>query len=461
MKIFSETCGFVLAATASGVGKTTTAAALCRALSDTGRVVQPFKVGPDYVDTTYLTLASGRRCRNLDGFPNPELMPFFYAEGCRAGGRTADIAVVEGVMGMYDGLGAEGLYSAAWVARTLGLPVILLVDARASATSLAAVVRGFASLEPLAPEICGVIANRVSGNSHAELIAEALELYTDIPLLGWLPNTPDISFPSRHLGLVPAGERSAAEEGVGRFAAHLREHVDLERVAKIAGRPSGIYREPELPEPVSLAGGARPRVALAQDSAFCFNYIENTELLQKLGAEVVKTSPLSDRAIPEGADLLMLPGGYPEEFGEELSANTLYMNSVREFAKSGAVYAESGGMLYLSEEIEQRGANHRMTGLLNARGVMTGKLQRFGYVLADVMKDNLMFGRGERVRAHEFHHSRLDGYKPDVFRIERASGRGEGWVDGHADAMLLATYLHINFYSCPHALKRALINSVS
>lgn len=461
MKVFSETCGFVLAATASGVGKTTTAAALCRALSDSGRVVQPFKVGPDYVDTTYLTLASGRRCRNLDGFPNPDLMPFFYEEGCRAEGRTADIAVVEGVMGMYDGLGAEGLYSAAWVARTLGLPVILLVDARASATSLAAVVRGFASLEPLAPEIRGVIANRVSGDSHARLIAEALELYAGIPLLGWLPNTPDISFPSRHLGLVPAGERGAAEEGVCKFAALLKEHVDLEQVVKIAGRPSGIYREAELPEPITLTCETVPRVALAQDNAFCFNYIENIELLHKLGAEVVKTSPLSDRAIPDGTNLLILPGGYPEEFGEELSANTSYMASVREFAKSGAVYAESGGMLYLSKEIEQRGANHRMTGILESRGVMTGRLQRFGYVLAEVMKENLMFKRGETVRAHEFHHSKLDEYNPDVFRIERASGRGEGWIDGYADAQLLATYLHINFYSCPHALKRALVNSIS
>ena len=172
MACFSETACFVIGAAASGRGKTSGASARCLLLRDRGRSVQPFKTGPDFIDATYLSLASGTACRNFDGFPRPNLMPFFYASQCRES--NADIAVVEGVMGLYDGLGRDGLYSTAWLARALGLPVILLVDARAAATSVAATANGFAGLEPLAPRVAGVIANRVSGASHAELIASAL-----------------------------------------------------------------------------------------------------------------------------------------------------------------------------------------------------------------------------------------------------------------------------------------------
>ena len=459
MNAFSPTKGFVLAAAASGIGKTTVAAALCRALSDSGYTVQPFKVGPDYVDKTYLTIAAGRTCRNLDGFPNPKLIPYFYSEGCRAGGQSADIAVIEGVMGMYDGLGAEGLYSTAWIAGELGLPIILLVDARASATSTAAVVKGFASLHQHSPQICGVIANRVSGESHAALISEALDMYTGIPLIGWLPNVHDLSIPSRHLGLIPANERSTTDETLSKFASVLMEHLSIERVVKSAALPHAYCSEPELPCPIAPRNGRKPLVAIGEDDSFCFNYVENTELLHKLGAETVTTSPLSDKRLPDDIDLLILPGGYPEEFGEALSDNISYINSVREFASHGTIYAECGGMLYLSEGIEHRGMFHPMTGVIAARGIMTDKLQRFGYVFADATRDNLLFKSGERVSAHEFHYSRLEGLAHDLFSVSRASGRGTGWFDGVAGENLLATYLHLNFYSCPNALRRMLLNA--
>ena len=220
----ASTPGFVLAAASSGMGKTTVASAICRALANRGFAVQPFKVGPDFVDPPYLTLAAGRRCRNLDGFPAPSLIPFFYANGCAGGDNfpKAEIAVVEGVMGLYDGLGPEGLYSTAWIARLLDLPVVLLVDAKAAATSVAATVKGFASLAPLAPRVVGVIANRAANERHVKTIESAVERFAGLPLVGWLRDIKESSFPSRHLGLIPARERAASEHTLDCF---VREAV--------------------------------------------------------------------------------------------------------------------------------------------------------------------------------------------------------------------------------------------
>lgn len=457
------TRGFVIAATASGVGKTTVTAAICRALHDMGHVVQPFKTGPDFVDPTYLTMASGRACRNLDGFPNPGLMPYFYAAGCAPSGSlpAADIAVVEGVMGMYDGLGADGLYSTAWLAGALGLPVVLLVDARAAATSVAATAHGFASLAPLAPRVAGVIANRVSGAAHADLIGEALLRYAGIPLVGWLPKVEDVAFPSRHLGLIPAQERRDTEERLERMTAVLRKSVDLERLVSLAEPPAGDVAPPTLPPPVKRGDGGPVRVAIAADDAFCFRYYDNEELLAALGAEIVRTSPLADGALPDDIDLLILPGGYPEEFAGHLSGNGSYLQSVRAFSRRGAIYAECGGMLYLAREMTCEGGRHGMAGLIDADAVMTDRLQRFGYVEATALSDNLLFRKGETVRAHEFHYSKLSevpGKEPGAFSVRRVSRRGEAWRDGYAanDGRLLATYLHIHFYSCPEAVARML-----
>jgi cobyrinic acid a,c-diamide synthase len=457
---FSDTPGFVIAAPSSGTGKTSVTAALCAALKRSGRVVQPFKTGPDFVDPTYLTFASGRRCANLDGYPNPKLIPFFYSESCKAreGSPQADIAVIEGVMGLYDGLGPDGVYSTAWTARELGLPVILLVDARAAATSVAAVVRGFASLDPLAPEIVGVIANRVSGEGHANLISEALDRFTGIPLLGWLPNLRDMKFSSRHLGLIPALERQETGEILDAMTSLVEEKVDVEGILSRARAPEGDYSEPSIPARVPSQRGDRPfRVAVALDDAFCFHYAENWDLLRKFGAEVIFTSPMHDDSIPRSTDLLIFPGGYPEEFAENLSENDGYIESVREFSRRGRIYAECGGMMYLTRGIECGGRNVPMTGVIDAEAYMTTALRRFGYVEASALKDNIMFRRGETVRAHEFHYSDIRCAVPDAFSVRKASRINDTWTDGFTDgraANLLATYMHINFWSCPDAALR-------
>lgn len=460
----ARTRGIVIAAAASGAGKTTIASAVCRALSDKGLAVQPFKTGPDFIDPTYLTLGARRECRSLDGFPNPGLIPYFYEQWCASGGRTADIAIVEGVMGLYDGLGPDGLYSTAWLARTLDLPVVLLVDAGAAATSVAAIVRGFASLEPLAPRIVGVVANRVAGEDHAEVIRAALDQYVGIPLLGWLPKMPDCGFSSRHLGLIPAMEQTGVDETVSRFAAAVREHVDLDMFVRLAEAPGAPVTAPGLPSPARRPDGSAVRVAVARDAAFCFYYPENDELLSRLGAEIIPTSPMNDGALPD-ADVLVLPGGYPEEFARRLADNKSYIESLRGFARTRTVYAECGGMLYLANAIRRGEETFPMTGLIGAEAVMEDRLQRFGYVEATALRDSALFYAGETVRAHEFHYSRMDtrlGERENAFTVRRASGRGGEWADGFAinclpgGGRLLATYLHINFYSCPNAALRLL-----
>ena len=467
MSDFTRTRGFVIAASASGVGKTTVCSAICSALAQAGHVVQPFKTGPDFVDPTYLSLGAGRSCRSLDGFPNPTLMPFFYAEGCRArsGAPEADIAVVEGVMGMYDGLGPDGLYSTAWLARALDLPVILLVDAGAAATSVAALVHGFATLEPLAPHVVGVIANRVSGEGHASIIRNALERFVGIPLVGWLPKVSDVEFPSRHLGLIPAMERRNTEEKLDRMAAAVREHIDIERLVNLAEVPRASCVEPALPGEIRKADGTTVKVAVARDDAFCFHYVENWALLERLGAEILYTSPIRDGAVPREADVLILPGGYPEEFAGELSQNASYLESLRSFARERKIYAECGGMMYLTNAMYYRDERFSMTGLIDADAVMTDRLQRFGYVNATSLCDNLLLRKGEEIRAHEFHYSKLtvaETERTNGFSVERASGRGGAWIDGFAKnneqdvPRLLATYLHINFFSCPQAAARLL-----
>ena len=463
MPRFSDTKGFVLAATSSGAGKTTVASALCRALREAGLEVQPFKTGPDFVDPTYLSHASGRKCRSLDGFPNPGLMLFFYAEGCSSRENTpkADIALIEGVMGMYDGLGAEGLYSTAWLARELELPVILIADAKSSATSVAATVKGFASLDK-APRIAGVIANRVSGLRHAETIAEALRMFAGIPLLGWLHDIKDASFPSRHLGLIPAGEPQNTEAALLRFVQEIKANVDIKRLIGVSETPSGVMRRPELPEAVIKPDGSPVKIAVASDDAFCFQYIENLELFERLGAALIPTSPIADRSVPEEADALILPGGYPEEFAAELSANAEYLASVRKFHDHGRIYAECGGMMYLARSVEHRGIKHGMTGILDADARMTGKLHRFGYVEGTALQDNMLFKKGETVRAHEFHHSSMEGRAPETFSVRRASRADGEWIDGYISAdRLRATYLHINFYSCPTSARRFLLLAAS
>ncbi|MGW3953963.1 cobyrinate a,c-diamide synthase [Streptomyces sp. NPDC004752] len=442
----------VVAAPASGSGKTTVATGLMAALAGRGLAVSPHKVGPDYIDPGYHALATGRVGRNLDAYLcGPELIgPLFAhaAHGC-------DIAVVEGVMGLYDGAAGEGeLASTAQVAKLLRAPVVLVVDASAQSRSVAALVHGFASWDPQL-RIGGVILNKVASERHEELLREALES-AGVPVLGVLRRATAVSTPSRHLGLVPVTERrAAAVDAVRAMAALVSEGCDLsalEALARAAGPlPAGAAPwtpgSPGLREDPSAEQPA-PRVALAGGPAFTFCYAEHTELLTAAGAEVVPFDPLRDEQLPEGTRGLVIGGGFPEEYADELSANEPLRGAVAALAESGApVAAECAGLLYLCRELD----GLPMCGVLDATARMTERLT-LGYRDAVAVSDSVLAGVGTRMRGHEFHRT----------VVAPGAGTAPAWgvrgpkrrVEGFVQQGVHASYLHTHWAAQPGTAHR-------
>jgi cobyrinic acid a,c-diamide synthase len=441
----------VVAGTSSGAGKTTVACGLIGALRRAGHLVQGFKVGPDYIDPSYHRLASGRPGRNLDAFLSG---PALIAPLFRHGGAGADIAVIEGVMGMFDGASGRGeLASTAQVAKLLQAPVLLVVDGSAMARSAAAVVHGFRSFDRDV-NVAGVIFNRVGSDAHAELLREAVAGLPgpNLPVVGALRRDERLEMPERHLGLVPAGERSArAAAMLGVLAEAIGDQVDVaavERLARVA---------PDLPGPAwSPDPGEGPPeepvpVAIARGPAFSFHYQENLELLESAGAELVGFDPIADRSVPSGARALILAGGFPEVFGAELADNAPLRAEVAAFAGAGRpVLAECGGLLYLSRELD----GHEMCGVLPARGRMVGRLT-LGYREAVAASPTGWLEPGERVRGHEFHYSAVEpenGARVDpAWRLSaRGSTRAEGFVAGSVQA----SYLHVHWAAHPRLASR-------
>jgi cobyrinic acid a,c-diamide synthase len=437
----------VVAGTHSGVGKTTVASGLMAALSRKGLRVAPFKVGPDFIDPSYHALATGRPGRNLDAFlSGPDLVAPLFAHGSRG----ADVAVVEGVMGLFDGKSGGGeLASTAHVARLLGAPVLLVVDASAMARSAAAVVHGYATFDPDV-RLGGVILNRVGSPAHERMLREAIAPLS-VPVLGVLRRDAAISTPDRHLGLVPAAERKMeAREALEATAAVVSRSCDLAaivRLARSAERLEGEAWSPEAREP-----GPRARVAVAAGPSFSFLYEENMELLRGAGAEVAFFDPTSDEDLPSGTDALYLGGGFPETYAGALAANEPLKDAVRRFAAEGRpVIAECGGLLYLVEELD----GHRMCGVLGAKARMTNRLT-LGYREARALHDSPLAGAGSGVRGHEFHYSAVEpeaGERP-AWELE---GRGpEGFVAGNVHA----SYLHLHWAATP-GLPRRLVSVAS
>lgn len=455
--------GLVIAAPGSGAGKTTFTAGLCRALTRRGVRVQPFKAGPDFIDPSYHTLAAGRECRNLDGFlTSSSTLPFLYAHGSAGAG----FAVVEGVMGLYDGLGPEGRHSTASLARALSLPVVLLLDASGGATSLAATALGFATFSAAEegcrvppPHVAGVILSDVRSPEQGALIAEAVERFAGLPVLGSLPHVPEAHFPSRHLGLVPAAERGELSLQLERLADAVDEGVSLERLvalAKAPPAPPGGSFPSDVARALETAPPGRSRIAVARDKFFTFYYRDGLDLLEEFGAELLETSPAGDSALPEGIDGLYLGGGYPEEFLGELAANENYLADLRRrIARGMPVYAECGGMMYLSREITGRsGERASLAGVLDLSVAMTGRLRRFGYVEARVERETLLASPGEVLRGHEFHYSESVGEVPTAYLVRKASRPALRWNEGYVRPNVLAAYVHLHFWGCPGAAGR-------
>jgi cobyrinic acid a,c-diamide synthase len=436
----------VIAGTSSGAGKTTVACGLIGALARRGLVVQGFKVGPDYIDPSYHALASGRPGRNLDAFlSGPELIPALLRHGARGVG----VAVVEGVMGLFDGASGHGeLASTGQVAKLLGAPVLLVVDASAIARSAAAIVHGYRSFDPDI-DVAGVIFNKVGSDTHEELLCDALAPL-GLPVLGALRRDSRLAAAERHLGLVPAGEREDRVRGALDAAAEavLRE-VDLEAVVALA-RQAARLRCPAW-SPRAGGGDPRPsRIAVAQGPAFSFHYPENLELLEAAGAELAGFDPTQDAQLPAGSDALVLAGGFPEVFAEELAANAPLRASVAAFAASGRpVLAECGGLLFLAEELDGR----EMCGVLPVRGRMTARL-KLGYRDATAVTATPWLDAGQAVRGHEFHYSEVssaDGATRSAWTLgARGRVRDEGFVTGSVQA----SYLHVHWAAYPELAHR-------
>ncbi|MDX2605284.1 cobyrinate a,c-diamide synthase [Streptomyces caniscabiei] len=433
----------VIAAPSSRSGKTTVATGLMAALTERGLAVSPHKVGPDYIDPGYHALASGRVGRNLDAYLcGPELVAPLFAHGARG----CDIAVVEGVMGMFDGASGQGeLASTAHVAKLLRAPVVLVVDASSQSRSVAALVHGFASWDPEV-RIGGVILNKVASDRHEELLRDALES-TGVPVLGVLRRAPQVDTPSRHLGLVPVAERRAAAlEAVAAMAAQVRAGCDLEALvalARSAGALSGAAWEPPV-----TATGRREVVAVAGGPAFTFSYAEHAELLTAAGAEVVVFDPLRDERLPDGTRGLVIGGGFPEMYAAELSANEPLRKAVAELAFDGApVAAECAGLLYLCRELDGR----PMCGVLDATARMDERLT-LGYRDAVAVGDSALAPAGTRMRAHEFHRTVVEpGAGPaPAWGIRSPRPRVEGFVQGGVHA----SYLHTHWASEPGVARR-------
>ncbi|MFD9192101.1 cobyrinate a,c-diamide synthase [Streptomyces phaeochromogenes] len=481
----------VIAAPSSGSGKTTVATGLMAAFASRGLAVSPHKVGPDYIDPGYHALATGRVGRNLDAYLcGAELVAPLFAHGARG----CDLAVVEGVMGLFDGAAGEGeLASTAHVAKLLRAPVVLVVDASSQSRSVAALVHGFASWDPEV-RIGGVILNKVGSERHEGMLREALDA-SGVPVLGVLRRVEQVGTPSRHLGLVPVAERRGeAVAAVAAMGSQVRAGCDLEALfalARGAGALPGdtwdaaeaVGVSPPPPLPVPVPGGAAPRppyrperprpqtpdglegpgtaskepqarppgaprVAVAGGAAFTFSYAEHAELLAAAGAEVVVFDPLRDEELPEGTRGLVIGGGFPEVYGPELSANEPLRKAVAALAERGApVAAECAGLLYLSRALD----GLPMCGVIDAKARMDERLT-LGYRDAVAVSDSVLAEAGSRMRGHEFHRT----------VVEPGAGVAPAWgvrvpvrrVEGFVQQGVHASYLHTHWASAPGVARR-------
>ncbi|MBA4859853.1 cobyrinate a,c-diamide synthase [Streptomyces sp. PSKA54] len=494
----------VVAAPSSGSGKTTVATGLMAAFAERGLAVSPHKVGPDYIDPGYHALATGRPGRNLDAYLcGPELIAPLFAHGARG----CDLAVVEGVMGLYDGASGCGeLASTAQVAKLLRAPVVLVVDASSQSRSVAALVHGFASWDPEV-RIGGVILNKVGSERHEELLREALD-GAGVPVLGALRRRSQVRTPSRHLGLVPVAERRAeAVDAVRALAAQVREGCDLEALFALAGsapalagaawdpaeavacgasfpKPAPSRNRGSAPGPAAVAEGsssgagqgsvvptlphclkgmggtpialrnACPQpgvVAVAAGPAFTFSYVEHSELLVAAGAEVVTFDPLRDEQLPEGTRGLVIGGGFPEVYAPELSANEALRKAVAELARSGApIAAECAGLLYLARSLDGK----PMCGVLDADARMSERLT-LGYREAVAVSDSVLAAAGTRMRGHEFHRTVLEpGAGAAPAWGFTAPAAAERRVEGFVQQGVHASYLHTHWAAEPGVARR-------
>ena len=433
--------GLVISAPMTGSGKTTVTLGLLSALRSRGIEVQPFKVGPDFIDPGLHEIAAGVPSHNLDGWMlSRETNECLFATA----GNGKEVAIVEGVMGLFDGFdGKSERGSTAEMAKWLDLPVILVVTANSMARSAAALIQGFRQFDPNV-KIAGIIFNRVGSEGHYRILQHAVR---DVPLLGYLPTDPTIEIPERHLGLLTAKEHTVAAriQNIGRFFAG---HIDFDAIVSSAGKWTMEHRPCSM---VHLSSDKTKRIALAHDRAFSFYYHANRMALEQAGAKIIEFSPLADHELPE-ADVLYIGGGYPELYRAELESNASMRASVKRFIESGKkFYAECGGLMYLAESIDDA----RMVGILPIKIQMTDRLIDFGYCEITTRADSILGPAGLTARGHQFHYSRAVGGTGEAYGVRQ--GRRE-YSEGFLFPNGLASYIHLHFLSNP-AIARNMLES--
>ena len=434
---------FVVGAPKGRSGKTTISIAIGRALTNRGLIVQPFKKGPDYIDPSWLALACGRSCSNLDNFIMPEeaLLPSF---GRRAMG--ADLALVEGAMGLFDSPEADGSGSVAWLARLLKAPVILVVNAERMTRSIAALVSGYQHFEP-ETHIAAVILNNVAGTRHRDKLVNAVECHCGIPVVGAVPGNPELTIAERHLGLTPSAERDQAESVAATICEIIEKHLDLDAILTIAkGAPGlSIPVRDRGPAPARTA-----RVGVMRDRVFSFYYPENLEALAEAGVEAVPLDVLAEQRLPD-LDGLYIGGGFPELYASQLEANSRLRAGIAAAIEKGLpTYAECAGLMYLCQAIRWQGRRYEMVGIIPAEAELSKKPAGHGYVELAVTAENRWFPRERLLRGHEFHHSRIIAAEPVATACAVKRGHGiDGRFDGILYKNLFAAYTHLHALGNP------------
>ena len=428
---------FLVSAAHRSSGKTVVSAGLAAALTRRGLAVQTFKKGPDYIDPMWLAAASERPCHNLDfNLSRPDELRREFARH----GAQAAVCLVEGNLGLYDGLDPGGSDSNAALARLLDLPVALVIDARGMSRGIAPLLLGYRAFDPQL-RFVGVILSRVGGARHEAKLRAAIERYTDLPVLGAVHDDPRLAIAERHLGLVPANEHAAAQARIGELAAAIEAQVDLARLLELTAAPP-------LPCPHAAAAQSparRVRLGVARDRAFGFYYAGDFAALEHAGAELCFFDALRDARLP-AVDGLFIGGGFPEHFARELEANAALRAQIRAaLARGLPAYAECGGLMYLARTLTARGATHSMVGAIEGDVLMHERPLGRGYVRLIASEAHPWLASGAEIRAHEFHHSSIEGLAPGTRRAYRVE-RGYG-IDGNSDGIvagrLLASYTHL------------------
>jgi len=438
----------LIAATGSGAGKTTATIALIGALRARGMRVAAFKCGPDYLDPTYHRRAAGAPSHNLDGWMMDRASVLATFARATAG---ADVAVIEGMMGLFDGAtptSDEG--SSAEIAKWLAAPVLIVVDASGMARTVAAVAHGFARFDPRL-KLAGLICNRVGGRGHLDLLGAAS---AEVPVLGGFPSEDRAAFPERHLGLFSADENTVAQPLFDTWAELAERWLDLDAIVAIA-RSAPSLSVPQIEElwPRRGAAGQQCRIGVAWDDAFHFYYEDNLRRLEAAGADLVRFAPTREARLPE-VDGLYFGGGYPEARADELSTNGAMIEAVQSFARSGGpIYAECGGLMYLSTGIQTLDGRHwPMVGLVAGEAVMSERLQALGYVEVETRAESVLGPGGLRMRGHQFRYSTLTPIPKRMERVYAVRPRwGETFVEGYRTGSVLASYVHIHWASSPKA----------